>query len=132
MVRRGPPRERRIVSGLVASAAVSPIYVAVTNPLSRLEVIMQTSKISGNSIGVFDAVKEVIADSKQFEQLSGVSCSLIMVTVKHMCNINCYRIRSRGRARAAEEAGEELRGRSTSHDDEETEDKVLGQPPARR
>lgn len=56
----------RSATGLVASAVVSPIYVVVTNPLSRLEVIMQTSKISGKSISVIDAIKEVARDSAQF------------------------------------------------------------------
>merc|ERR1711988_335831 len=37
----------QMATGLVASSVVSPIYVAVTNPLSRLEVIMQTSSITG-------------------------------------------------------------------------------------
>lgn len=53
-------------TGLIASAAVSPIYVFITNPLSRLEVIMQTSKIDGKPIGVTQACKEMITDSKQF------------------------------------------------------------------
>ena len=56
----------RSATGLIASAVVSPIYVVVTNPLSRLEVIMQTSKISGKSIGVIEAIKEVIHDSSKF------------------------------------------------------------------
>lgn len=56
----------RTFTGLIASAVVSPIYVVVTNPLSRLEVIMQTSKISGKSITVVEAVKEVIRDSREF------------------------------------------------------------------
>jgi len=56
----------RSATGFVASAVVSPIYVVVTNPLSRLEVIMQTSKISGKSISVVEAVKEMVADSAQF------------------------------------------------------------------
>jgi len=56
----------RTLTGLIASAVVSPIYVVVTNPLSRLEVIMQTSKISGKSISVVEAVKEVGRDSAQF------------------------------------------------------------------
>ena len=38
------------VTNLIASAAVSPIYVMATNPLSRLEVIMQTSSIKNKSI----------------------------------------------------------------------------------
>lgn len=53
-------------TGLIASSVVSPIYVAVTNPLSRLEVIMQTSNISGKRITVGEAIKEIVADSKQF------------------------------------------------------------------
>jgi len=56
----------RSITGLIASAAVSPIYVAITNPLSRLEVIMQTSSIVGKRITVIEAVKEVIADSAKF------------------------------------------------------------------
>jgi hypothetical protein len=53
-------------TNLMSSAVVSPIYVAVTNPLSRLEVIMQTASINGKSIGVGAAVKEMVNDSKQF------------------------------------------------------------------
>ena len=34
-------------TNLVASSIVSPLYVIATNPLSRLEVIMQTSAIKG-------------------------------------------------------------------------------------
>mmetsp|Transcript_42946 Transcript_42946/g.124183 ORF Transcript_42946/g.124183 Transcript_42946/m.124183 type:complete len:320 (-) Transcript_42946:56-1015(-) len=56
----------RSATGLVASAVVSPIYVVVTNPLSRLEVIMQTSKISGKSISVVEAIREMVHDSAQF------------------------------------------------------------------
>lgn len=56
----------RSATGLIASSAVSPIYVLVTNPLSRLEVIMQTSSISGKSITVVEAVKEVVKDSAKF------------------------------------------------------------------
>jgi len=54
------------MTGLIASAAVSPIYVIITNPLSRLEVIMQTSKIDGKSIGVMEAIREVGADTQKF------------------------------------------------------------------
>merc|ERR1712241_1177785 len=56
----------RSLTGFIASAIVSPIYVVVTNPLSRLEVIMQTNKISGKSITVIEAVKEVVRDSAEF------------------------------------------------------------------
>jgi hypothetical protein len=80
----------RSATGLIASAIVSPIYVVVTNPLSRLEVIMQTSKISGKSIGVVDAVKEVIRDSAQFGmrgvfrgQGIGIMKAVISLTLFH-------------------------------------------------
>ena len=56
----------RSATGLIASACVSPIYVVVTNPLSRLEVIMQTLKIEGKAIGVGSAIKEVVADSAKY------------------------------------------------------------------
>lgn len=50
---------------LIASSIVSPIYVIATNPLSRLEVIMQTSSISGKRIGVVEACKELAKDMAQ-------------------------------------------------------------------
>ena len=50
---------------LISSAIVSPIYVIATNPLSRLEVIMQTSSMSGKSISVLDACKELSKDMAQ-------------------------------------------------------------------
>merc|ERR1719353_187508 len=53
------------------SAIVSPIYVVVTNPLSRLEVIMQTNSIKGGSISIFEALKEMGADMSKFG-LAGV------------------------------------------------------------
>jgi hypothetical protein len=58
-------------TNLVASAIVSPIYVVVTNPLSRLEVIMQTNSIKGKSINVFEALRELSADMAKFG-LSGI------------------------------------------------------------
>lgn len=58
-------------TNLVASAVVSPIYVVVTNPLSRLEVIMQTNSIKGGSISTLSAVKEMGADMAKFG-LAGV------------------------------------------------------------
>merc|ERR1712205_276297 len=58
-------------TNLVASAVVSPIYVVVTNPLSRLEVIMQTNSIKGKSIGVVEACKEMGTDMAKFG-LSGI------------------------------------------------------------
>lgn len=56
----------RSSTGLIASAVVSPIYVFVTNPLSRLEVIMQTNSIQGKSISLIEALKEMARDSAKF------------------------------------------------------------------
>jgi len=53
-------------TNLISSAVVSPIYVVVTNPLSRLEVIMQTSSIEGKRITLPAAVKEMVADMTSF------------------------------------------------------------------
>jgi hypothetical protein len=82
------------VVGLVASAVVSPIYVAVTNPLSRLEVIMQTSSIKGESIGVISAIKEVARDSAEFGlrgifrgQGIGIAKAVISLTMFHEARI---------------------------------------------
>eukprot|EP00980_Cylindrotheca_fusiformis_P016950 scaffold5159_cov112-Cylindrotheca_fusiformis.AAC.4 len=80
----------RSSTGIIASAIVSPIYVVVTNPLSRLEVIMQTSKIEGKSIGVIEAIKEVIRDSAEFGmrgifrgQGIGIVKAIISLTLFH-------------------------------------------------
>ena len=53
---------------LIASSIISPMYVIVTNPLSRLEVIMQTASISGKRIGVLEACKELAKDITQNEK----------------------------------------------------------------
>jgi hypothetical protein len=53
-------------SNLIASSLVSPLYVVATNPLSRLEVIMQTTSISGKRISVVEACKELGKDMSQF------------------------------------------------------------------
>merc|ERR1719454_1763296 len=58
-------------TNLVASAVVSPIYVVVTNPISRMEVIMQTNSIKGKSISSFEAIAEMSADMRKFG-LSGI------------------------------------------------------------
>jgi len=82
------------ITGLIASAAVSPIYVFVTNPLSRLEVIMQTSKIDGKAIGVTQACKEVVNDSKKFGlrgvfrgQGIGIAKAILSLTMFHQGRI---------------------------------------------
>ena len=81
-------------SGLVASAAVSPIYVAMTNPLSRLEVIMQTSDIDKKPIGIRRALYEVMLDTKQFGlrglfrgQGIGIVKAIISLTMFHQGRI---------------------------------------------
>ena len=78
------------VTGLIASAVVSPIYVAVTNPLSRLEVIMQTNSIKGKSIGLGDALREFAADTKKFGmrglfrgQSIGIAKAILSLTMFH-------------------------------------------------
>lgn len=94
-------------TGLIASAAVSPIYVMVTNPLSRLEVIMQTSKIDGKAIGVTEALKEIATDSKKFGlrgvfrgQGIGIAKAILSLTMFHQGrifladNIKEYNVRS--------------------------------------
>ena len=51
---------------LFASAAVAPIYVTITNPLSRLEVIMQTTKFGEPKKGLLAASREIAMDWKSF------------------------------------------------------------------
>lgn len=53
-------------ANFIASSLVSPIYVLMTNPLSRLEVIMQTASVKGKSISLMEACKELVTDSKNF------------------------------------------------------------------
>ena len=78
------------VTNLVASAVVSPIYVIVTNPLSRLEVIMQTNSLTGKSIGAVDAVKELASDMAKFGlkgvfrgQGIGIAKAIVSLTLFH-------------------------------------------------
>jgi len=81
---------------LISSACVSPIYVAMTNPLSRLEVIMQTSSIKGKSISVTEAIGEVVRDSKEFGlrgvfrgQGIGIAKAVISLSMFHQGRIWC-------------------------------------------
>jgi len=62
----------------------------VTNPLSRLEVIMQTNSIAGKSIGTIEAIKEMARDSAQFGlrgvfrgQGIGIAKAVISLTLFH-------------------------------------------------
>jgi hypothetical protein len=80
----------RAATGLIASSVVSPIYVVITNPLSRLEVIMQTSSIAGKRIGVGSAVKEMLHDMTTFGlrgifrgQGIGIAKAIISLTLFH-------------------------------------------------
>jgi len=80
----------RTMTGLIASAMVSPVYVVVTNPLSRLEVIMQTSSIQGKSISVMGAINEVLADSAKYGlrgvfrgQGIGIAKAVVSLTLFH-------------------------------------------------
>merc|ERR1719487_2536934 len=77
-------------TNLVASAVVSPIYVIVTNPLSRLEVIMQTNSIKGKSIGAIEACGELAADMAKFGlagvfrgQGIGIAKAIVSLTLFH-------------------------------------------------
>lgn len=81
---------------LVASSVVSPIYVVVTNPLSRLEVIMQTSSIKGQKIGVGQAVTEMTSDMAKFGmrgvfrgQGIGIAKAIVSLTLFHEGRIFC-------------------------------------------
>jgi len=86
----------RSATGLIASAVVSPIYVVVTNPLSRLEVIMQTNSIQGKAYTVGEAIKEVITDSAKFGlrgifrgQGIGIGKAIISLTLFHEGRMFC-------------------------------------------
>jgi hypothetical protein len=77
-------------ASLCASAAVSPIYVAITNPLSRLEVIMQTSSINEKKVTIGEALKEVGRDTAKFGmrgifrgQGLGIAKAMISLTMFH-------------------------------------------------
>merc|ERR1712224_552552 len=81
---------------LISSACVSPIYVAMTNPLSRLEVIMQTSSIKGESISVTSAVAEVVKDTREnglrgmFRgQGIGIAKAVVSLSMFHQGRIFC-------------------------------------------
>eukprot|EP00549_Striatella_unipunctata_P002049 CAMPEP_0118688784 /NCGR_PEP_ID=MMETSP0800-20121206/9113_1 /TAXON_ID=210618 ORGANISM="Striatella unipunctata, Strain CCMP2910" /NCGR_SAMPLE_ID=MMETSP0800 /ASSEMBLY_ACC=CAM_ASM_000638 /LENGTH=290 /DNA_ID=CAMNT_0006586083 /DNA_START=182 /DNA_END=1054 /DNA_ORIENTATION=- len=97
----------RSATGLVASAVVSPLYVVVTNPLSRLEVIMQTNSIAGKPITVVQAIKEMAQDMTQFGlagvfrgQGIGIAKAVVSLTLFHegrmwmMDQFKAYNIRN--------------------------------------
>ena len=69
-------------TNLVASAVVSPIYVFVTNPLSRLEVIMQTNSLKGNSISTVAALKELSTDMAKLGLAGAFQCITQIVAAR--------------------------------------------------
>jgi len=84
----------QFATGLISSALVSPIYIVITNPLSRLEVIMQTNAIGGKSISLGAAVKEIVLDSKTYGlrgifrgQGIGIIKAIISLTMFHQGRI---------------------------------------------
>lgn len=83
-------------ANLIASALVSPIYVVITNPLSRLEVIMQTNSISSPAVKLSDAIKELVTDSKKFGlhgmfrgQAIGMGKAVVSLTLFHEGRMFC-------------------------------------------
>jgi len=86
-------------ANIIASALVSPIYVIITNPLSRLEVIMQTNSISSPAVKLSDAVKELVTDSKQFGlrgafrgQAIGMGKAVISLSLFHEGRMFCEQL----------------------------------------
>ena len=80
----------KFTCNLLSSTIVSPIYIIMTNPLSRLEVIMQTSSIKGQSVNLKEAIGQVIKDSKEYGlrgifrgQGVGIMKAIISLTIFH-------------------------------------------------
>ncbi len=77
-------------TNLISSFVLCPIYAIVTNPLSRMVVIMQTSSISGKSITISSAYKEIATDMHKFGikgmfrgQGLGIGKAIISLTIFH-------------------------------------------------
>jgi len=86
----------QFAANLLSSAAVSPIYILMTNPLSRLEVIMQTNSIKGKSISLGEAISTVVQDSKEFGlrgvfrgQGIGIAKAIVSLSMFHQGRIWC-------------------------------------------
>lgn len=86
-------------ANLIASALVSPIYVVITNPLSRLEVIMQTNSISSPAVKLTEALKELFIDSKKFGlrgafrgQAIGMGKAVISLSLFHEGRMFCEQL----------------------------------------
>jgi hypothetical protein len=81
---------------MISSALVSPIYILMTNPLSRLEVIMQTNSMKGKSITLREAIATVVQDSKEFGlrgvfrgQGIGIAKAIVSLSMFHQGRIWC-------------------------------------------
>ena len=68
----------------------------MTNPLSRLEVIMQTNSIKGKSISLGEAINTVVQDSKEFGlrgvfrgQGIGIAKAIVSLSMFHQGRIWC-------------------------------------------
>jgi hypothetical protein len=77
-------------TNLISSLVVCPIYAIITNPLSRMVVIMQTSSISGKGITISNAYKEIVTDVRKFGITSmfrgqgiGIVKAIISITMFH-------------------------------------------------
>ena len=53
-------------SNLIASSCVTPLYVIMTNPISRIEVLMHTNNIKNKPVKFSEAVKDLIQDKRVF------------------------------------------------------------------
>jgi hypothetical protein len=58
--------EKRFICNLLASTIISPIYVTLTNPLARMEVIMQTKSAALTPISLRDTIRLIFDDSRTF------------------------------------------------------------------
>ena len=53
-------------ANIIASSFVTPIYVILTNPITRIEVFMHTNNIKNNPIKFSEAFKELVKDKNKF------------------------------------------------------------------
>jgi hypothetical protein len=86
----------QFAANMISSALVSPIYIMMTNPLSRLEVIMQTNSMKGKSITLREAIATVVQDSKEFGlrgvfrgQGIGIAKAIVSLSMFHQGRIWC-------------------------------------------
>ena len=51
---------------LLSSMAITPLYILLTGPLTRIEYIMGARHVHADKITLTEAIKEIVRDSKQF------------------------------------------------------------------